>query len=64
MTQSAVQGMPGARTEDRGDGFLTVIPPNVSTARVIDQLLKELPSALELITTPSASLPVLSCDWL
>jgi hypothetical protein len=48
MTQAAVQGMPGARTEDRGDGFLTVVPPNVATARVIDQLLKELPVALDL----------------
>jgi cyclic nucleotide-binding protein len=48
MTQAAVQGMPGVRTEDRGDGFLTVVPPNVSTARVIGQLLKDVPSALEL----------------
>ena len=48
MTQTALQGMPDARSEDRGDGFLTVVPPNVSTARVIDQLLKELPAALDL----------------
>ena len=48
MTQAAVQGMPGARTEDRGDGFFTVVPPNVATARIIDQLLKELPVALDL----------------
>ena len=48
MTQAAMQGMPDAQSEDRGDGFLTVVPPNVSTARVIDQLLKELPTALEL----------------
>jgi hypothetical protein len=48
MTQAVVEGMPRTRTEDRGDGFLTVVPPNVSTARVIDQLFKELPTALEL----------------
>jgi CRP-like cAMP-binding protein len=47
MTQAAVQGIPDARTEDRGDGFLTVVPPTVSTARVIDKLLKEFPAALE-----------------
>ena len=48
MTQTAMQSMPDAQSEDRGDGFLTVVPPNVSTARVIDQLLKELPAAIEL----------------
>ena len=48
MTQKAMQGFPDARSEDRGDGFLTVVPPNASTARVLDQLLTELPVALEL----------------
>jgi CRP-like cAMP-binding protein len=48
MTQAAVEGMPNSQTEDRGDGFLTVVPPDVSTARVLDQLFKELPAALEL----------------
>ena len=48
MTQRAMQGFPEAQSEDRGDGFLTVVPPNASTARVLDQLLKELPAALEL----------------
>jgi len=48
MTQQAMQGFPDAQSEDRGDGFLTVVPPNASTARVLDQLLKELPAALEL----------------
>jgi CRP-like cAMP-binding protein len=48
MTQMAMRGFPDARSEDRGDGFLTVVPPDVSTARVLDQLLKELPSALDL----------------
>ena len=48
MTQVTIQGLPGAQSEDRGDGFLTVVPPNLSTARVLDRLLKELPAALEL----------------
>jgi hypothetical protein len=48
MTQTAMQGIPDAQSEDRGDGFLTVVPPSVSTTRVIQQLLKELPTALEL----------------
>jgi hypothetical protein len=48
MTQAAMHSIPDARSEDRGDGFLTVVPPTVSTARVIDQLLNELPRALDL----------------
>lgn len=48
MTQAAMRSIPDARSEDRGDGFLTVVPPTVSTARVIDQLLTELPRALDL----------------
>jgi Cyclic nucleotide-binding domain len=47
MTQNAMQDFPSAQTEDRGDSFLTVIPPDASTARVLDQLTKELPGALE-----------------
>ena len=47
MTQRALQGFPAAQSEDRGDSFLTVIPPDASTARVLDQLTKELPAALE-----------------
>jgi len=47
MTQKAMQGFPDAQCEDRGDGFLTVVPPNASTAWVLDQLLRELPAALE-----------------
>ena len=35
------------RSEDRGDGILSVIPPNVSTARAMDQLLYVLPRALD-----------------
>jgi hypothetical protein len=41
MTQRAMQ------SEDRGDSILTVVPPSASTARVLDQLAKELPAALE-----------------
>jgi CRP-like cAMP-binding protein/class 3 adenylate cyclase len=48
MTLKATQSFPDAQSEDRGDGFLTVVPPNSSTARVLDQLLRELPAALEL----------------
>ena len=48
MTQAAMQVIPEAQSEDRGDGFLTVVPPNVSTATVLDELLKKLPAALEL----------------
>jgi hypothetical protein len=33
--------------DDRGDGLLTVIPPSVPTARVIEQLHRELPAALD-----------------
>jgi Cyclic nucleotide-binding domain len=47
MTQAAMQSIPDARSEDRGDGFLTVVPPAVSTARVIDLVLKVFPAALE-----------------
>jgi len=46
MTQAAMQPIPDARSEDRGDGFLTVIPPAVSTARAIDLVLKVFPTAL------------------
>lgn len=48
MTQAVVQGIPDAHTEDRGDGFLTVVPPDISTAKVIDRLIKEFLPALEL----------------
>ena len=46
MTQKAMEGFPGAQSEDRGDGFLTVVPPAASTARVLDQLMRVLPAAL------------------
>jgi CRP-like cAMP-binding protein len=47
MTHEALQGIPEVRTEDRGDGFLAVLPPNISTAELTILLIKELPVALE-----------------
>ena len=47
MTDTALQHIPGVRSEDRGDGLLTVIPPTVPTARVMNEVLEELPAALE-----------------
>jgi hypothetical protein len=47
MTQRAMQSFPDAQSEDRGDSILTVVPPSASTARVLGQLTKELPAALE-----------------
>jgi hypothetical protein len=48
MTRAALEDVEDVQLEDRGDGFLTVVPPNVSTARVMDQLLSKLLAALEL----------------
>jgi hypothetical protein len=47
MTYTAMQGIPDVWPEDRGDGMLLVIPPDVPTARVMDQLIHELPGALD-----------------
>jgi class 3 adenylate cyclase len=47
MTDAALQDIPGVRSEDRGDGLLTVIPPTVPTARVMSEVLEELPAALD-----------------
>ncbi len=47
MTDAALQGISDVRTEDRGDGLLTVLSPSISTAEVMGRLLKELPAALE-----------------
>jgi hypothetical protein len=47
MTHMALRGIPDVRSEDRGDGLLTVIPPSVPTASIIERLLEELPSALD-----------------
>ena len=46
MMQAAVQGFSDARLEDRGDGVLIVIPPDVPTARALDQLFRVLPREL------------------
>jgi len=48
MTQATLEDLADVQPEDRGDGFLTVVPPSVSTARVMDQLLGKLLAALEL----------------
>jgi hypothetical protein len=45
-TQAALQDIGDVHIEDRGDGFLSVAPPTVSTARVMDRLLGELSAAL------------------
>lgn len=47
MMAAALQGVPDIRTVDQGDGFLTVLPPNVSTAEIMSRLFKELPAAIE-----------------
>ena len=47
MMETAMQGIPDVRSEDRGDGVLMVIPPAVSTARVMDRLLHVLPGELD-----------------
>lgn len=47
MTTTSLRGIPGVWSEDRGDGFLVVIPPTVSTGQVLGQLLRALPVALD-----------------
>jgi hypothetical protein len=47
MTHAAMRCISGVWSEDRGDGILMVAPPNVSTAKVLDRLLQELPRALD-----------------
>jgi CRP-like cAMP-binding protein len=48
MTHAVLQGIPDVWSwDDRGDGLLTVIPPSVPTARVIEHLHRELPAALD-----------------
>jgi hypothetical protein len=48
MTRMMLNGIPGVRSEDRGDGLLTVAPPDVPTSQVITLLRKELRPALDL----------------
>jgi CRP-like cAMP-binding protein len=47
ITRLILQGIPGAWSQDRGDGLLTVIPPSVPTADVVALLHRELPAALD-----------------
>ena len=47
LMDTALQGIPDMWTKDRGDHFLTVVPPSTPTAEVMSQLLKELPAAIE-----------------
>jgi CRP-like cAMP-binding protein len=47
ITRMILRGIPGAWSQDRGDGLLTVIPPNVPTADVIALLHRDLPAALD-----------------
>jgi len=47
MTQSMLNGIGDVRSEDRGDGMLTVVWPDIPTASVIDRLLSEMLPALE-----------------
>jgi CRP-like cAMP-binding protein len=47
MTRLTLQDIPGAWSQDRGDGLLTVVPPSVPTADVIALLHRVLPSALD-----------------
>ena len=47
ITHAALRGIPDVWSwDDRGDGLLTVVPPSVPTAKVIEHLHKELPAAL------------------
>ena len=46
MTNMTLRGVGGAWSEDRGDGILTVIPPDIPTAEITERLVKELPLAL------------------
>lgn len=47
ITDAVLQDIPGVRLEDRDDGLLAGIPPTVPTARVMSEVLEELPAALD-----------------
>jgi class 3 adenylate cyclase len=48
MTQTALAGVwEQCICEDRGDGLLIVVPPNITTAEILEQLLQDLPAALQ-----------------
>lgn len=42
MTRMMLQGIPDVRSEDRGDGLLTVVPPDIPTANVMERLVEQL----------------------
>ncbi len=46
MTAATVEGIPGVRLFDRGDGILVVAPPSAAIAEVMRRLLTELPAAI------------------
>jgi hypothetical protein len=46
MTNMMLRDISGVRSEDRGDGLLTVVPPGVPTADVVARVIKDLPQAL------------------
>jgi CRP-like cAMP-binding protein len=48
ITHAVLQGIPDVWSwDDRGDGLLTVVPPSVPTATIIEHLHRELPAALD-----------------
>jgi CRP-like cAMP-binding protein len=47
MVQTAIHDYSGVRSEDRGDGILIVIPPEIPTAKIMNQLRRVLPPALD-----------------
>jgi hypothetical protein len=47
MIEAVGEGFPGIRAEDRGDGILLVVPPDIPTAQTMSQLLGVIPRALE-----------------
>jgi Cyclic nucleotide-binding domain len=47
MTHRVLQDLPDVWSwDDRGDGLLTVVPPSVPTARIVQHLHRELPATL------------------
>jgi Cyclic nucleotide-binding domain len=48
ITHVVLQELPNVWSwDDRGDGLLTIVPPSVPTAKIIQHLHKELPAAIE-----------------
>lgn len=46
MTRMMLQGIPDVRSDDRGDGLLTIVPPGIPTANVMERLVEQLLPAL------------------